>query len=169
MFGKYINLLWHQLKMRWESVWLFRFWDFDGHILCRHVATHTNELGSGICVSYFLHFFLFEWFNSLFTHWHCIIQNGRRQQLLQNHMFKVLIQKCNKTSCFCLKMNQFWTFYHIFLNNFKHSLEAYSLSKICKIVLEYTLKCSQLISSLDNKKIRLDSGRYTTKCYFLWL
>ena len=43
---------------------------------------------------------------------------------------------------------------------------AYSLSKICKIVLEYTytLKCSQLILSLDNKKIlltrnvRLDSA-----------
>ena len=53
-------------------------------------------------------------------------------------------------------------------------LEAYSLSKICKIVLEYTLKCSQLISSSDNKKIllttrnvRLDSGRYATKYYFM--
>ena len=69
-------------------------------------------------------------------------------------------------------MNQFWTFYCIFLNNFKDFLEAYSLSKICKIVFEYTLKCSQLISSSDNKKIllttknvRLDSGRYATKYY----
>ena len=51
---------------------------------------------------------------------------------------------------------------------------AYSLSKICKIVLEYTLKCSQLISSSDNKKILLttrnvglDSGRYATKYYVL--
>ena len=50
---------------------------------------------------------------------------------------------------------------------------AYSLSKICKIFLEYTLKCSQLISSSDNKKIllttrnvRLDSGHYATKYYF---
>ena len=41
-------------------------------------------------------------------------------------------------------MNQFWSFYVIFLNNFKYFFEAYSLSKICKIVLEYTLKCSQL-------------------------
>ena len=40
--------------MRWESVWPFRFSDFGGHILCRHVATHPNELGSGLCVSYFL-------------------------------------------------------------------------------------------------------------------
>ena len=39
-----------------------------------------------------------------------------------------------------------------------------------KVVLEYTLKCYQLISSSDNKKIlfttryvRLDSGRYATK------
>jgi hypothetical protein len=39
------------------------------------------------------------------------------------------------------------------LNNFKDFLEAYSLSKICKIVLVYTLKCSQMISSSDNKKI----------------
>ena len=30
---------------------------------------------------------------------------------------------------------------------------CWSLSKICKIVLGYTLKCSQLISSSDNKKI----------------
>ena len=58
------------------------------------------------------------------------------------------------------------------MNNFKDFLKAYSLSKICKIVLEYTLKCSQLISSSDNKKIlltirnvRLDSGRYATKYY----
>ena len=70
-------------------------------------------------------------------------------------------------------MNQFWTFQCIFLNNFKDFLEAYSLLKICKIVLEHTLKCSQLISSSDNKKIllttrnvRLDSGRYATKYYF---
>ena len=61
----------------------------------------------------------------------------------------------------------------IFLNNLKYFLEAYSLSKICKIVLEYTLKCSQLISSSDNTKIllttrnvRLDSGLYATKYYF---
>jgi hypothetical protein len=59
------------------------------------------------------------------------------------------------------------------LNNFEDFLEAYSLSKICKIVLEYTLKCSQLISSSDSKKIllttrnvRLDSGCYATKYYF---
>ena len=70
-------------------------------------------------------------------------------------------------------MNQFWTFKCIFLNNFKDFLEAYSLLKICKIVLEHTLKCSQLISSSDNKKIllttrnvRLDSGHYATKYYF---
>ena len=69
-------------------------------------------------------------------------------------------------------MIQFWTFQFIFLNNFKDFLEAYSLSKICKIVLEHTLKCSQLISSSDNKKISLttrnvwlDSGRYATKYY----
>jgi hypothetical protein len=56
------------------------------------------------------------------------------------------------------------------LNNFKDFLEAYSLSKIYKIVLEYTLNCSQLISSSDNKKtllttrnVRLDSGHYATK------
>ncbi len=56
------------------------------------------------------------------------------------------------------------------MNNFKDFLEAYSLSKIYKIVLEYTLKCSQLISSSDNKKIllttknvRLDLGYYATK------
>ena len=49
-------------------------------------------------------------------------------------------------------------------------LEAYSLLKIYKIVHEYTLKCSQLISSSDNKKILLttrnvwlDSGHYATK------
>ena len=47
----------------------------------------------------------------------------------------------------CLKMSQFWTFKCILLNNFKHFLEAYSLSNIS------TLKCSQLISSSDNKKI----------------
>ena len=47
------------------------------------------------------------------------------------------------------------------------------LSKTCKIVLEHTLKCSQLISSSDNKKIllttknvRLDSGHYATKYYY---
>ena len=58
------------------------------------------------------------------------------------------------------------------MNIFKDFLEAYSLSKIYKIVLEYTLKCSQLISSSDNKKIllttrnvRLDPGRYATKYY----
>ena len=45
------------------------------------------------------------------------------------------------------KMNQFWTFYVIFFNNFKYFLEADSLLKNCKIVLEYTLKCSQPISS----------------------
>ena len=51
------------------------------------------------------------------------------------------------------------------MNNFKDILEAYSPSKTCKIVREYTVKCSQLISSSDNKKIllttknvRLDSG-----------
>ena len=72
-------------------------------------------------------------------------------------------------------MNQFWTFQCIFLNNFKDFLEAYSLLKICKIVLEHTLKCSQLISSSDNKKIllttrnvRLDSGRYATKYYYIF-
>ena len=70
-------------------------------------------------------------------------------------------------------MNQFWTFQCIFLKNFKDFLEAYSLSKIYKIVLEYTLKSSQLISSSDNKKIllttknvRLDSGHYATKYHF---
>ena len=59
------------------------------------------------------------------------------------------------------------------MNNFKDFLEAYSLSKIYKIVLEYTLKCSQLISSSDNKKIflttrnvRLDSGHYATKYHY---
>ena len=58
------------------------------------------------------------------------------------------------------------------MNNFKDFLEAYSLLKIYKIVLEYTLKCSQLILSSDNKKIllttrnvRLDSGCYATKYY----
>ena len=71
-------------------------------------------------------------------------------------------------------MNQYWTFQDIFLNNFKYFLEAYSLSKICKIVLEYTLKCSQLVSSSDNKKILLttrnvwlDSSHYATKYQFL--
>ena len=60
------------------------------------------------------------------------------------------------------------------MSNFKYFLEAYSLSTICKIVLEYTLKFSQLISSSDNKKIllrtrniRLDSGRYATKYYYV--
>jgi hypothetical protein len=69
-------------------------------------------------------------------------------------------------------MYQYLTFKGIFLNNFKDFLKTYSLSKICKIVLEYTLKFSQLISSSDNKKIllttknvRLDSGRYATKYY----
>ena len=59
---------------------------------------------------------------------------------------------------------------------YDQKITAYSLSKICKIVLEYTLKCSQLISSSDNKKIllttrnvRLDSGRYATKYYCLKL
>ena len=59
------------------------------------------------------------------------------------------------------------------MNNFTDFLEAYSLSKICKIGLEYTLKCSQVISSSDNKKIllttknvRLDSGRYASKILF---
>ena len=59
------------------------------------------------------------------------------------------------------------------MNNFKDFLDAYSLSKICKIVLEYTLKCSQLISFSDNKKIllttrnvRLDSGCYALKYYY---
>ena len=73
-------------------------------------------------------------------------------------------------------MNQFWTFQCIFLNNFKDFLEAYSLLKICKIVLEHTLKCSQLISSSDNKKIllttrnvRLDSGHYATGCFVAFL
>ena len=58
--------------------------------------------------------------------------------------------------------------------HFKYFLEACSLSKICKVVLKYTLKCSQLISSSDNKNIllttrnvRLDSGRYATKYYFI--
>jgi hypothetical protein len=58
----------------------------------------------------------------------------------------------------------------IFLSYLKEFREAVSLEKICKIVLEYTLKCSQLISYSDNKKIllttktvRLDSGHYATK------
>ena len=38
-------------------------------------------------------------------------------------------------------------------------LEAYSLLKICKIVLKHTLKCSQLISSSDNKKILLTTRK----------
>ena len=70
-------------------------------------------------------------------------------------------------------MNQFWTFQCIFLNNFKDLLEVHSLLKIYKIVLEYTLKCSQLISYSDNKKIllttrnvRKDSGCYATKYYY---
>ena len=49
---------------------------------------------------------------------------------------------------------------------------ARSCQHFCKIVLEYTLKCSQLISSSDNKKIllttrnvRLYLGRYATKYY----
>ena len=66
-------------------------------------------------------------------------------------------------------MNQFWTFYYIFLNNFKDFFKAYSLL----ITRMYTQKCCQLILSSDNKTIllttrnvRLDSGRYTTKYYF---
>ena len=58
------------------------------------------------------------------------------------------------------------------MNNFKYFLEACSLLKICKIVLEYTLNCSQLISFSDNKKILLttrtvwlDSGCHATKKY----
>ena len=61
------------------------------------------------------------------------------------------------------------------MNNFKDFVEAYSLLKLFKILLEYTLKCStQLISSLDNKKIlliiryfRLDSGHYAQNCFLL--
>ena len=60
------------------------------------------------------------------------------------------------------------------MNNAKDFLEAYSLSNIYKIVLEYTLKRSQLNSSSDNKKIllttrnvRLDSGHYATKYHSL--
>ena len=94
-----------------------------------------------------------------------------------------ITQKCNKTSCcivawsrqtFWFKLNLLLPKNESVLNNFKDSLEAYSLSNICKIVLEYTLKYSQLISSPDNKKIllttrnvRLDSGRYATKYYYL--
>jgi hypothetical protein len=62
--------------------------------------------------------------------------------------------------------------FSVFCWTIKDFLEAYSLSKICKIVLEHTLKGSQLISSSDNKKIllttrnvRLDSGHYATKYY----
>ena len=50
----------------------------------------------------------------------------------------------------------------------------YFLAKLWLVhVLKYTLKCSQLISSSDNKKIllttrivRLDSGLYATKYYY---
>ena len=47
----------------------------------------------------------------------------------------------------CLKLNQFITVQCFFLNNSKDFFEAYSLLKICKIVLKYTL-----ISSSENKK-----------------
>ena len=48
------------------------------------------------------------------------------------------------------------------------------VSSLTQFVLPYNLKCSQLISSSDNKKIllttrnvRLDSSRYATKYYFI--
>ena len=57
-----------------------------------------------------------------------------------------------------------------FLEQFQ--IFSQGLSKICKIVLKYTLKYSQLILSSDNKKIllttrnvRLDSGLNATKYY----
>jgi hypothetical protein len=53
----------------------------------------------------------------------------------------------------------FQSFYDMFLNNFKDVLEAYSLSKICKVVLEYTLKMfstyfiiKEQENLVDNKK-----------------
>ena len=48
----------------------------------------------------------------------------------------------------------------IFLINFKDFLKAYSLSKICKIVLKYTLKCSSSgnkLILLTTRNVKLDS------------
>ena len=120
-------------------------------------------------------------------------KSGGRQWKSSGYFFHIsasfqcrnITQKCNKTSCcivawsrqtFWSKLNLLLPLNESVLNNFKDFLEAYSLSKIRKIVLQYTLKCSQLISSSDNKKILLttrnvwlDSGRYATKYYCILL
>ena len=62
---------------------------------------------------------------------------------------------------------------NFFFDVVKDFPEAYSLSKIYKIVQENTLKFSKLILSSDNKKIllttkkvRLNSGHYATRYYY---
>ena len=57
----------------------------------------------------------------------------------------------------------------ISVSNFKDFLKAYSLSKICKIVLEYSLKCSQLISKLClSNKIYGFESLYTASWNVCW-
>ena len=91
--------------------------------------------------------------------------------------YKKIIWKCNKASCCIITWSQLtlWFKLNFLMPRNEINLEhfrvfSWTISKICKIVLEYTLKCSQLISSSDNKKIllktrnvRLDSGYYATK------
>ena len=67
-----------------------------------------------------------------------------------------------------------WWFHEFLIQNFQ---EVFNLSEqvlLVNLLMFFTLKCSQLISFSDNKKIllttrnvMLDSGRYATKYYFL--
>ena len=58
--------------------------------------TLSTYLSTVSCGWYLLYIFLFEWFISLFGHWHCVssfwnYSKWQKKKLLQNHMFKVLI------------------------------------------------------------------------------
>ena len=98
----------------------------------------------------------------------------KMQRNIQLHSVIIMLNVLVWTRFFCcLKMKSVLNILDYFLKLFEIFSWNYSLSKICKIVLEYTLKCSQLILSSDNKKIllttkiaRLDSGRNATKYYF---
>ena len=90
--------------------------------------------------------------------------------------------KCNKTSCcivpwsrqtFWLKLNFLLSKNESVLNILVYFLEQFQSFSQGLQPLKYTLKCSQLILSSENKKIlltsrnvRLDSGHHATKYYF---
>ena len=96
--------------------------------------------------------------------------------------YRNITQKCNKTSCCIVAWSRqtFWFELDFLLpknesvlNILGYFLEQFQIFSQGLQPHEYTLKCSQLISSSDNKKILLttrnvilDSGHYATKYYY---